>query len=555
MRVNVIFKGKGYIQIIRKNLPMFIIVLLMIVFGFFLMFDLGRIPGLYIDETNYMNEVISKVSFGTDIHGLRHPIYFASVWGQGQSVLYAWIVAPFIKLFGFSIYLFRAPMAILSILTILGIIFSIYFSSKDKFLAVCVAVSLVTTPWLFISSRWVLDANISPIFVMLGLVFMYESMIRSSKRSRYIWLVFSAIFLALSAYGYVASWMYLPFLVVALIIASILKKWFSIQEMLIWSLIIFVIALPLVVFAYRVNIQHINKFSKFLFFDFPYLQANRVSSLISFKGSILGNIRVNVNSGIKQVIFGTDSLPQNSVAPYGAIFPFMLVFTFIGLLARKSFFNDNMRNFHTIVLISLFSFVPGMLVIKPNYNHWNFLWLPLAILTGYGLYLSFQRINKISWSIFLAVPVVIFWFFIFNFYFGFNNQENRFNNSNGSIAETQVIDHEMTKNYKHNKLYIESLPETFNIFRLSKKPISDSQYLLMENKAMRSSGSIVPAPSTSYGYLRDVENVSHASKGDLAMIYEDDLNNQGYRISNSHEWHVIANSEFNHRKVKIFQKE
>lgn len=83
MRVNIIFKGKGYIQIIRKNLPMFIIVLLMIVFGFFLMFDLGRIPGLYIDETNYMNEVISKVSFGTDIHGLRHPIYFASVWGQG----------------------------------------------------------------------------------------------------------------------------------------------------------------------------------------------------------------------------------------------------------------------------------------------------------------------------------------------------------------------------------------------------------------------------------------------------------------------------------------
>lgn len=555
MRVNIIFMGKNYSQFIRKHVPMLLILILLVIFGFFLVFNLGKIPGLYIDETNYMNEVVSKVNYGTDIHGLSHPIYFASVWGQGQSILYSWIVIPIIKLFGFSVFLFRIPMAVLSFLTILGIILAIYFSSKDKFLAVCTTVSLVTTPWLFISSRWVLDANISPIFVMLGLVSLYGAMIYSSNRVRYVLLVVSSVLLALSAYGYIAAWIYLPFLIVAIFILSIVKKWFSIKEMLVWIFIIFLIALPLIVFAFRVNIQHIDKFSKFLFFDLPYLKSNRVSSLISFKGSILSSIKINVAEGVRQVIFGTDNLPQNSVAPYGAIFPFMIIFTFIGMFGKKSLFNENIANLRLIILVSLFSFLPGMMVIKPNYNHWNFIWFPLAILTGYGIYLSFQMINKISWSVFLAVPVIVFWFFVFNSYFGFNNQENSFNNSKGSIAETQVINDEMSKNYKHSKLYIESLPETFNIFRLVQNPISDSKYLSMQDKATRVSGGIVPAPSSSYGYLRDVTNISKASDGDLAMIYEDDLNNQGAFLSKNHDWHFVADSYFNHRKVKIFQKE
>lgn len=555
MGESIIFRGKKYNlkQVMKKSLPLFVIAILVILFSFFAIFKLGSIPGLYIDEVNYMNEVISKVSYGTDIQGLNHPIYFASVWGQGQSILYSWIVVPLIKIFGFSIFLFRIPMVFFTILTILSIILAIYFSSKDKLLAVCVTVSLVTAPWLFISSRWVLDANISPIFIMLGLVSVYVSMIFVSKR-RYVFLIISAILLALSAYGYIASWIYLPFLVVAIATISLYKKWFSIKEILVWLAIIFVIALPLIVFAYRVNIQHVDKFTKFLFFDFPYLKANRVSSLISFKGSILVSIKANIITGIQQVVLGSDNLPQNSVYPYGAIFPLTILFTAIGIFGKKALFDENAAKFRNIVILSLISFIPGMLVIKPNYNHWNFLWFPLVVLTGYGFYLSFKMVDRASWSVFLLVPVLVFGLFISNSYFGFENQKNHFNNAMGSVEETQNINKIMNKKFDHKKLYIESLPETFNMFRLVQNPINSSEYLKMQKDVTKGNGSIVPAPEKSYGYLRDVNNISEASDGDLAMIYEDDISTAGAFLSQG-KWNLVTNSDFNHRKVKVFQKE
>ncbi|MFD1417536.1 hypothetical protein [Companilactobacillus keshanensis] len=502
-----------------------------------------------------MNEVISRVNYGTDIHGLKNPIYFASVWGQGQSVLYSWIVIPVVKIFGFSILSFRLPIAILTIITIISIIAAIYLSSKEKLLAVCITVSLVTTPWLFVSSRWVLDANISPIFVILGLVSMYGSMARSYKVERYILLMCSAILLSLSAYGYIAAWIYLPFLIVILFVTGIIKRWFSLREMLFWAAIIFVFAFPLIIFAYRVNIQHVTKFSTFMFFGFPYLQANRVGSLISFDGSILSNIRVNIDMGIKQVLLGTDSLPQNSVAPYGAIFPFMTIFTVLGVFAKKSFFSESAINFRVIILEALFSFIPGIMIIRPNYNHWNFIWFPLAILTGYGLYAAFKMLHRVSWRVLLAVPVLVFYVFVFNSYFGVDHEKTYFNSSLGSVEETRTVDRMMVKRYKHDHLYIESLSETFDMFRLVRNPINDSQYLKMVKDAKGKNGSIIPAPVNSYGYLRSVDNISKASTGDLTMIYEDDLNNQGSFLATNHKWHFVKNLRFNHRNVKIFRME
>lgn len=298
---------------------------------------LNSTPGLHVDETNYMNEVISKVNFGTDIHGLKNPIYFASVWGQGQSILYAWIIVPVIKIFGFSLFMFRLPMAILTLTAIIAIVCSLYLSSPNKALPFLVTLSLVTTPWFLVSGRWVLDANVSPIFVILGLINFYLSTLEHPIKTKYYFLVLSSVFIALSAYGYVASWIYLPFLIITMALTTILKKWLSKKEVILWGILIFILVLPLMVFAFRVNIQHTNKFSKFLIFDLPYLQANRVSSLISFKGSLFKNSLMNIFSGTKQILTGSDKLPQNSSLPYGAILPFMLIFAIIGSLGKKSY--------------------------------------------------------------------------------------------------------------------------------------------------------------------------------------------------------------------------
>jgi len=524
------------------------------VFGFLLFFKLDYIPGLYTDETNYMNEVISKAHFGTDIHGLKNPIYFASVWGQGQSILYAWIVTPLIKLFGFSIFLFRFPMALLTLVTILSIVLAIYFTSDDKWLSICITLAMVTTPWFLISGRWVLDANISPIFVTLGLVTMYLAMVNSSSIGRYLLLLGSAALLSLSAYGYVASWIYLPFLIIGLLFTGLIKKWFSLKEMFVWAMAILILVLPLIVFAYRVNVQHIDKFSKFMFFDLPYLQANRVSSLISTKGSILSSIKQNVFMGINQINLGSDNLPQNSTYPYGVIFPFMLAFTAIGLFGKNSFLNTNVKNFRIIILESLLAFIPGVMVIRPNYNHWNFLWFPLAVLTGYGVYLSFKAVGKVGKTTFILLPLAVFMLFAYKAYFGFNNQITSFNNSSGSMEETAQINKMMTKDNEGHKLYIKNLSSFFNTFRLVQKPINSSEYVSMEKVPRKNKESIVPSPQKDYGYLRDLNDVGRAESGDSTMLFDEDMSENGGFLSDK-SWHFVKHSYFNHRKVEIFKKE
>lgn len=515
---------------------------------------LNSTPGLHVDETNYMNEVISKVNFGTDIHGLKNPIYFASVWGQGQSILYAWIIVPVIKIFGFSLFMFRLPMAILTLTAIIAIVCSLYLSSPNKALPFLVTLSLVTTPWFLVSGRWVLDANVSPIFVIFGLINFYLSTLEHPIKTKYYFLVLSSVFIALSAYGYVASWIYLPFLIITMALTTILKKWLSKKEVILWGILIFILVLPLMVFAFRVNIQHTNKFSKFLIFDLPYLQANRVSSLISFKGSLFKNSLMNIFSGAKQILTGSDKLPQNSSLPYGAILPFMLIFAIIGSLGKKELFSKNEIKFRIIILESLFTFIPGLMIIKPNYNHWNFLWFPLAILTGFGLYIVFNSIGKVGKLILITIPILVFGTFTFNNYLGIGNQKTVFNASSGSFANAQNINSMMDKYYSNNNLYIENLSGNFPIFRLVQHPINDSQYLKVQNKNRRIPYKIISAPTNRYGYLRDINNIAKSRKGDLAMVYRQNLGTYSKPLSNKSEWKFIKNAYFNHYPVMFFQK-
>lgn len=396
------------------------------------------------------------------------------------------------------------------------------------------------------------NTNISPIFVILGIVSFYLLTLIHSKKTKYGFLILSFIFLSLAAYGYVASWIYLPFFIITLAITSILRKWLSTKGVIIWMALIFALVLPLVMFAYRVNVQHIDKFSKFLSFDLPYLQANRVSSLISFKGSLFNNISTNIFAGIKQALLGSDNLPQNSSLPYGAVLPFMIIFAVIGILAKKNLFTKNEVNFRIIILEALLAFLPETMVIRPNYNHWNFIWFPIAILAGYGLYISFNAAGKFGKIIIILLPVTIFCTFTFNTYFGFENQKTVFNASSGSYKDTQRIN-TIVKAHNGSNLYIEDLAGNFPIFRLVQSPINDTQYLKVQGKK-RMPSKIISAPTTRYGYLRDVNDIVKSQKGDLAMVYEQNLGIYGNSVLNKSRWKIVKNTYFNHYKVKIFQK-
>lgn len=504
-------------------LPLIIIIGLLGGFSLIMFFRLNTIPGIFIDEANYMNEVISKANFGTDIQGLRHPAYFASVWGQGQSILYSLLAVPLVRIFGFSVIIFRLPMLFLTLLTmILSVVFIIRVT-KQKWLAMYVCIALITSPWFFISGRWVLDANISPLFVMFGLLALI--MLTQTKISwqRSIWLGLSAIFMGLALYGYIASWIYLPFLLVIVLLFLWKKELISIQPALIYLISIGAIALPLIVFAYRVNIAHVTEVTKFLWFDLPALPGNRVESLISFDGNVIRNMLSNLSNGISMFVSGGDDLPWNSVKPFGAIMPWLLIFAPLGMLPNREL-SPQAVTFRSLLELSIVTFIPAMLIVTPNYNHWNFLMFPLSILVGFGLYITAMSLSKFSAKLLLAaIPLILFFWFLTGSYFGNAAHPTFFATQQMQYSEVKAINKLMEEKFRSNHLFVESLGTTFAYFRLVQKPINYEEYLKRQSAQQSSINSAIAIPSQQYGYLRDLSQADAAAKkGDLALIPADD---------------------------------
>lgn len=535
---------------VKQRLCLLLIVFVSLIFFLVLTYKIDELPGLFIDETNYMNEVISEINFSKDINGLHNPIYFGSVWGQGQSVLYSWLVIPLIKLVGFSILAFRLPMAIISFLAIIGFTIATYLTQKNKFLAFTILVILCTSPWVYISSRWVLDANISPIFVSLGLVLFYFALI--IERNKFLVISFSGILIGVSAYGYIASWIYLPFLVSGIFIISLFNKWISLRYLLLWILCLMVVSSPLIVFAYRVNIMHISRVSHLFFFDYPYLPANRTSSLILFDHNIINNVLNNLTTGIKQFFAGTDNLPQNGVAKKGIIFLPLFILGVIGGLFTNQGLNINTIKLKFLCLIASISFIPCAMVIKANFNHWNLVWYPLIVFTAFGFFSLINRLNllldtKLAF-ILLGIPIASFISFTVFSYFGVNGNETFFNSSDGSYSETYKIDAMMKNEYRGKKLFLNGLYDNFSVFRLVEKPIDRKSYL---RKQETDKDLIGISPLLKYGYLRDFQDLYEAKKGDLAIRSKFDQIDS-FKIDNG--WKCIDILKFNHNYVNLYEK-
>lgn len=547
-----------YLKKMGENRYLLIILAISIVFLGFFLYKIGSIPGLFIDETNYMNEVISETKFSTDINGLHDPVYFGSVWGQGQSVLYSWIVLPVVKLFGFTTTIFRLPMAILTFVTILSFSIVLYTSQKDKLLAVCVLITMLTSPWIFISGRWVLDTNIAPVFVALSLITLFLAINDNQKNiSRLVWIVVSGILLGLSAYGYIAAWIYLPILVMLLTGMILIKRWLPIKLLVTWLIIILIMAIPLIVFAYRVNVQHINHISKFLFFEYPYLRANRTSSLVDMSNGVITGIKQNMLIGAQQFFLGTDNLTQNSVAPFGVISIPTLLLGFFGFFIRTPNLSKKAKIMRTISLIGLVSFIPCMMVIKANYNHWNLLWMPMLALVGFGLFsvisaLKVRLRNPMLSYVILFLPIAFLTVFVGKAYFGFDGSKNFFNNFNGSYEETREIDSMMSKKYPKSRLYMTDMSSNFAVFRLVRNPISSTEYVVEKGPELESKRNEVGiGPETQYDYLRDYSRIAEAKSGDIAMVFVGDEN---YNLTKDKHWHVLKKDKFNHHDVCLVQK-
>lgn len=188
------------------SLPSWLLPLLLMLLGSTLRLAcLGSVPGgIHQDESFVAWNAFALLHEGMDSAGHVCPVYMAD-WGDGHSALYVWMLIPFLALNGghISPILSRLPQAIVSIFT-LWAIYCLLKRMFDRKLATWGLFLLAICPWHIMMSRWGLDANLAPGFLIFGLYFF----VRGIEDKRFLPL--SGLFYGLSLYCYAVIWPIVP---------------------------------------------------------------------------------------------------------------------------------------------------------------------------------------------------------------------------------------------------------------------------------------------------------------------------------------------------------
>ena len=163
----------------------------------------GKIPlGLNQDEAFAAYEAYSLLSYGVDSAGNPFPTYFVS-WGSGMNVLQSYLAIPFMWLFGYGEAVYRLPSLLCGIaaLPVFYLLLKRLFGTKTALTGLAL---LSISPWHIMLSRWGLESNLAPAFLLFGFFFLIKG---TEKNACFL---LSALFYGLSLYAYSINWIAVP---------------------------------------------------------------------------------------------------------------------------------------------------------------------------------------------------------------------------------------------------------------------------------------------------------------------------------------------------------
>ncbi len=224
------------------------------------------IGGHNCDEVMTSLNAFSLADRLTDINGERLPVYFDTWAIGGQSPFATYISALSVKILGNNLFAVRLPALIFSILGFIAL----YFFAKevfndDKYRFALVGLGAVS-PWMIFSAGYVLDCNYLGHILMFAMLFFVKA-VKTNKTSFYIT---SCFFFSLCFYCYIASILFIPFILIALYLTLIIKKKISFKNLTLSVIAVTIIALPFIVWGLVITgiIQPFN-FLGFSFSEMP----------------------------------------------------------------------------------------------------------------------------------------------------------------------------------------------------------------------------------------------------------------------------------------------
>lgn len=323
--------------------------------------------GIHVDEAGMFVDANMISNYGTDRYGNEYPIYFTN-FGGGQSIMYGYITAFLIKIFGCKYSLIRLPQVIF------GSIFLIYvFKIGKQFMSTKKSLTLMALaafcPYFVQASRIGLDCNLLLPFTTIAL---YYLIIATKKEKNYLFLI-SGIIYGISLYTYAISYVIIPTFLLVTIIYLLINKKINIKQILYLLIPIIILSIPLVLFI-LVNYGMINEL-KFLMFNIKKIPEFRESE-IGFK-YIINNILMIVN------LLSHDYLKYNSIKYFGTIYYISVPVLIYGLIKfSKKIKKYDLENIIFINFIT--TYIVLLFISDININKANSIYFSVIYIIIYG---------------------------------------------------------------------------------------------------------------------------------------------------------------------------
>lgn len=403
-----ITKINSIISAIEQRYHKYIFGAVLLIGAIIRVWDIGSIPdGFNQDEAMAGVDALALSTYNTDRFGMWLPAHFTG-WDYGQmSVLLSYLMVPFIKIFGFSIYTVRLPIIIISITSIIFI----YLLCKELFgknIALIGATFTVINPWHFMQSRWALDCNMLPHFFLFSVYFLVIA-IRKNKKYAYL----SMFFFGLTMYTYGIAWYSVPVFIAIVSLYYLAKKTFTMAQLIKYGLVYLFVAFPIF------GVMTLNFFKlptiRTPFCTIPFFSnSQRSVDIIFFSDNAFSKLFSNLKTAIYVSVIQRPDLPWNSIPEFGTIYLFSIPFIFIGILAlyfyfdpfglllkksktkidgKKNLKNDNVLSDNSKKLIYfpliawiIVSILSGIIINDVNINRMNIIFYPIIILVCIGIY-------------------------------------------------------------------------------------------------------------------------------------------------------------------------
>lgn len=414
--------------------------------------------GLHQDEAIGGYDAWCIANFGVDAHLASYPVYLKS-WGSGQSALYAYLAVPFVKLFGLSEPVFRLPMALISSFSIIMLYYTLRKVNKNAFFIFCIIAFLVINPWHILKSRYALDCNIFPDLLIIGLCFIILGYFNLNKIKQNLLILFGFLIIAISAYGYAASWFGLPLLVILLLIFLYKEQKITLKMGICLLGGILLLVFPLLLFAIGIFSENSEQYQIGVFTITKLTVSRHEETSILGANNVLNAFIRYIKDAVRLLIMGFDTNPNNGFFPYGVFYNLIsMPFLIIGLrnIKKSSFKTINL--FFSIILIGS---IPILLLVLPAVIHWNILWFPFIYFTGYGFYLTLK--TNITLQRIFAYIYIIFFFCFLN---GYIKSEWLNKIKNTSLIKNEFL---FSQNLNLEKIYAPS--DMLYVYFLFYKPI------------------------------------------------------------------------------------